>query len=260
MIVRAVKSALERRELSIGTWIQIGHPAVAELLGELAFDWIAVDCEHSDIDIHGFAQVIRGLEGKRPVPLVRVRNNSTMAIRQFLDLGAAGVIVPLVNTADEAKSAVAAAKFPPDGIRGFAFCRANNHGLKFDEYARDANDSVAVVVMVETREAVENIDEILSVSGVDGIFIGPYDLSGSYGVVGQPRHPLVLAAIKQVVGACRQAGKSAGVHIVEPDPAFIQETIADGFSFIAVGMDTVFLKNSASAALDSVIGKYKADD
>ena len=177
-IQNPVKRALLERKVTLGTWIQLGHPAIAEILGNAGFDWIAADCEHTDIGIQGYTDLLRGMYGRGSVPLVRVRENSTMAIRQVLDAGAKGVIVPLVNTAEEARRAVAVARFPPQGIRGFAFFRANDWGVNFDEYAQNANRETVIVVMIETKEAIENIDAILAVDGVDGVLIGPYDMSG----------------------------------------------------------------------------------
>ena len=174
-----VRQALRAGRVTIGTWIQIGHPTVAEVLANAGFDWIAADCEHTELGLAEFAAVARGLHGRGSVPLVRVRENDTLAIRQMLDLGALGVIVPLVNTPADAARAVRAAKYPPDGVRGFAFHRGNNWGVDFADYAANANDQIAVVVMIESKEAVENIDAILAVEGVDGVFIGPYEISGS---------------------------------------------------------------------------------
>ena len=244
-----VKSALVERRLCIGTWMQIGHPAVAEILANAGFDWIAADCEHADIDVEIFTNIARAMHGRGVAPLVRVRENDTLAIRQMLDAGAQGVIVPLINSADEARKAVAAAKYPPQGIRGFAFCRANDWGHDFENYASQANQKVAVVVMIESKQAVENIDEILDVDGVDGVFIGPYDMSGSYGVTGQTDHPLVQSACARVAAACDRHGKSAGLHVVRPDEAAIKRAKNDGFTFIALGVDTVFLSQEACMAL-----------
>jgi 2-keto-3-deoxy-L-rhamnonate aldolase RhmA len=247
----SIRHALLRGEPCIGTWLQIGHPSAAEVLASLGFDWIAVDCEHTDIGLESLAAVLRAMHGRGPVPLVRVRENAVMAIRQPLDLGARGVIVPLVSTPDEARRAAAAARFPPEGVRGFAFCRGNEHGMGFAEYAAHANDDIAVVVMAETRLAVENIESIVAVDGVDGVFIGPYDLSGSYGVTGQTSHPLVLEAQRAIVAACRATGKAAGLHVVVPDPRGIRAALEAGFTFVAVGMDTVFLRDGGRAALDA---------
>lgn len=176
------------------------------------------------------------------MPFVRVRENDTLCIRQALDAGASGVIVPLVDTAEDARRAVAAAKYPPAGVRGFAFCRANGYGRDFEHYVRRANDDTMVVVMIESREAVENIEAIMAVPGVDGAFIGPYDLSGSYNVPGETSHPLVLEARQKVIEACEDSGKAAGIHIVKPDQEALAEVQGDGFTFVAFGGDTIFLR------------------
>ena len=245
----SVRKALLEPSLTFGTWIQIGHPGVAEILAQVGFDWIAADCEHTDIDVEGFTNLARGMYGRGPAPLVRVRENDTLAIRQVLDAGAEGVIVPLVNTAQDAARAVAAAKYPPQGVRGFCFSRMNNYGDDFDEYVKRANEDIAVVVMIESKEAVENIDDILATDGVDGVFIGPYDLSGAYGIAGQTDDPLVTQGCRQVVESCRRAGKSAGLHVVLPTPQAIRKAITEGFTFIALGIDTIFVRQAAENAL-----------
>lgn len=251
MITNPVKQALRNRSLTLGTWIQIGHGAVAEILASAGYDWIAVDCEHTDLAVRDVVDLSRGMETGGAVPFVRVRENDTLAIRQALDAGAMGVIVPLVNTVEQAAAAVQAAKYPPQGCRGFCFSRMNRYGLDFEAYAAEANETVAVVVMVESRQAVENIEGILGVEGIDGVFIGPYDMSGSYGVVGQTGHELVQAACRSVVEACERHGKAAGLHVVVPEPAAIRKAVADGFTFLALGVDTVFLARSARSAVEA---------
>ncbi len=246
-----VRRALLERTLSLGTWVQIAHPAVAEVLAGAGFDWVCADAEHTEIGPAEFASLARGLHGRGPVPLVRVRENSTLAIRQMLDLGAQGVIVPLVGSAAEAEAAVRAAKYPPRGVRGFAFHRGNAWGADFADYAARANDEVAVVVMVESREAVDSIDAILAVDGVDGVFIGPYDLSGSYGIPGDTGAPVVRQACARVLAACARAGKAAGLHVVLPAPGAVARAVADGFTFLALGTDTVFLREAALKALEA---------
>lgn len=244
-----VRKALLERKVTLGTWIQIGHPAITEVLSNSGYDWIAADCEHTDISIEPFTNVMRGMYGRGPVSMIRVRENDTLAIRQALDMGAMGVIVPLVNTAEEAKKAVEAAKYPPKGVRGFCFSRMNKYGDEFESYIKNANDDIAVVVMIESKEAIENIDEILAVEGVDGVFIGPYDLSGSYNIPGETSHPLVQDGCRKVVEACKKAKKSAGLHVVIPTEENITKAVDDGFTFIAVGVDTVFLNQASKEAL-----------
>lgn len=257
--MNAVKWALAQGRISIGTWIQFGHPGIGEVLANAGFDWVAADMEHSDIGVHQYTELCRSMYGRGPVPLARVRENDVLAIRQTLDMGAQGVIVPLVNSADDAMRAVTAAKYPPAGIRGFAFHRNNDYGVGFDDYARDANDDVLVIAMVESKEAVTNIDSILGVEGIDGIFIGPYDMSGSYGIPGRIDDPVMKAAFGTCVEACRRAGKTAGLHVVGVSEPAIREAINSGFTFLGLGMDTVFLDTGAretvGIARDLIIGR-----
>jgi 2-keto-3-deoxy-L-rhamnonate aldolase RhmA len=248
-VVNPVKRHMREGAPTMGTWIQIGHPAVAEILANIGFDWIAVDCEHTDITTSQLADLLRAMGGRDVVPLVRVRENQTLAIRQPLDIGAMGVIVPLVNTPEEAAAAVAAAKFPPQGIRGFSFVRSNMYGADFQRYATEANDQTIVVVMIESRLAVENIEAIMGTPGVDGALIGPYDLSGSYGVTGQTSHPVVLEAFATVARVCREQRKAAGIHVVVPDATNVQSALQQGFTFVALGMDDVFMESSARQTL-----------
>jgi len=251
------RRALLERRVTIGSWIQINNATSTEILANAGYEWLGIDIEHTDIDITSLTGLLRGMYGRGTVPVARVAANETMAIRRALDMGVQGVFVPLVSTAEEARRAVAAAKYPPQGIRGFAFCRANDWGADFDAYVRTANDEIAVVVMIETREGVENIEHILDVDGIDGVFIGPYDMSGSYGIPGQTQDPIVQNACMRVAQACRRAGKSAGLHIVEPAPETVRQTIADGFTLICLGVDTVFLKQAAHAARNMMIGNEK---
>lgn len=246
----SLRKKLLKGEVCLGSWIQIGHPAVAEVLAGIGFDWVAADMEHTDIGIQEFTAVARGLYGRGAVPMARVRENDTLAIRQVLDAGAGGVIVPLVNSAAEAEKAVRAAKFPPRGIRGTAFFRANDYGRGFDDYMREANESIVVVVMIETKAAVDSIDEILATDGVDGVFIGPYDLSLSYGIPGKTGDPVMIDALRKVREACARAKKAAGLHLVKLDEKSIRKTVEDGFTFIALGMDNLFIENGAREAIE----------
>lgn len=244
-----VRQALLERKLTLGTWIQLGHPGIAEIFANAGFDWIAADCEHTDIDVGNFTALARGAYGRGPVMMARAKENNTMAIRQVLDNGAGGVIVPLVNSAEEAKRVVQAAKFPPEGIRGYSYFRANNWGVEAASYAKNANMDIAVVVMIESKKAVENIDEILLVEGIDGIFIGPYDMSASYGIVGQLDNQIMKDAFKKVVEACERHEKSAGLHIIMPTEETIKRALEDGFTFIALGMDSILLDHTSRSLL-----------
>ena len=229
---------------SIGTWIQIPSPDICEIIGSYGLDWVAFDMEHTEMSYETLPDMFRALRGTGTKPFVRVRNNDTIEIRRALDIGATGVIVPLVSTAEETRNAVQAVKYPPEGKRGFSFCRANNWGRDFDEYARHANENTRVFVMAESMEAVNNIQAIADVKGLDGVFIGPYDMSASYGLLGQTKHSVLEEAYDSVLEACKKAGKIAGKHIVTVDKAYIEKDIEKGFRMIAVGIDTLFIHNA----------------
>jgi 2-dehydro-3-deoxyglucarate aldolase len=244
------RKALTGRKLMNGAWMQIGHPAVAEILADAGFDWVCVDLEHGAIGIESMTDILRTLAGFGCAPVVRVPANDPVWIHRCLDAGAQGLIVPMVNTAAEAEAAVQEAKYPPRGRRGYGYARANAHGAKFAEYARRANDGIAVIVQIEHKDAVENLEQILDVEGLDGTFIGPYDLSGSFGVPGQLDHPAVRKALARYRRVCAGRGMATGIHVVRPDARNVREAVAQEYSLIALGMDTVFLQESARSALN----------
>ena len=235
--------------ISCGSWIQSGSPAIGEIMACVGFDWVCIDLEHTDVDWNTFSHIIRAIKRYQTIPMARVSSNEPLAIRKPLDFGAMGVIIPLVNNAEDAQRAVTAAKYPPEGIRGFAFCQANEWGEAFDEYSANANDSIIVIVMIETREAVENIEEILAVEGVNGVIIGPYDLTGSYGIPGQTSHPIMTLAKEKVLTSCRKHAKLAGQHIVFPTKENIAQAVKEGYEFLALGMDTVFIAEGSKNVL-----------
>lgn len=247
MVKRSFRQALLESRVTIGTWLQINNPTAAEVLANAGYEWIAIDIEHTDIDITSLTALLRGMYGRGAAPVARVAANETLEIRRALDAGAAGVLVPFVNTAEEARHAVAAAKYPPSGVRGFSFCRANNWGVDFENDAHTANDETAVIVMIESRQGVENVHEIAAVEGVDAIFIGPYDLSGSYGIPGQTQAPVVQAACRRVIEVCRQAAKSVGLLMVYPTAESIEHALDSGYNLLCLGIDTVFLDQGARA-------------
>lgn len=241
---------ISANRLCFGSWCQIGHPANAEILAGAGFEWIAADCEHGEFEDGDIGNFCRAVKQAGSVPLVRVKENACMPVRRALDLGAEGVIVPLVDNAADAKKTVKAALYPPVGIRGFAWQRANRWGMDFDSYAKDFKP--LLIVMIESRNAVENIDEILDIDGVDGCFIGPYDMSGSYGIPGQTGHALIRDACEKVANACIRHKKIAGQHIVTPDKIKIKDALEQGYTFIALGMDSFFLQSGARTVLESL--------
>jgi 2-dehydro-3-deoxyglucarate aldolase len=187
--VHRLRRKLANGEVTVGGWIQLAHPAFAEIMAAAGFDWVTVDLEHSVISLREAEELIRIIALKGVAPLVRLSSNDPVQIKRVMDAGAEGLIVPMVNTREDAAQAVAAARPPPGGTRGVGLARAQGYGAGFDAYQKwVVNDSV-VIVQIEHIEGVRNLGQILAVPGVAGFIVGPYDLSGSLGLPGQFDHP-----------------------------------------------------------------------
>lgn len=240
-MTNSLKKRLQHCETTVGSWITLGHASIAEIMARAGFEWLVVDMEHSVITLDKAQHLIQAIEGCGVMPLVRVGENNPNIIKRVMDAGARGVIVPMVNSREEAEAAVRAVKYPPLGTRGVGLARAQGYGAMFDQYATTINEESIVVAQIEHVAAVANIDAILSVAGVDGCIIGPYDLSGSLGMPGNFEHPDVVAAVERVLQACRDRAVSAGIHIIRPDYRLVAEHIARGYSFIGFSLDILFL-------------------
>jgi 2-dehydro-3-deoxyglucarate aldolase len=239
--------------------MSMAHPSIAEILAMAGYEWVVVETEHTAIDVSEVLRLIIAIEQRGVVPLVRLAWNDPIQAKAVLDSGAAGVLVPMVNTRADAELAVKMTKYPPLGFRGIGLARAQGYGEHFDEYVRHANDDTLVIVIIEHKDAVENIDQILSVPGIDGTFIGPYDLSMSLGIPGQLDHPLSIAAKKRVLEATLAHGLVPGIHLVHPDRAAkdCAQAITDGYRFIALGTDILFLGDSARALRAATHGRSR---
>lgn len=249
MMNNRFRQSLLERTPTLGAWIQMGHPGIAEVFGRVGFDWIAVDLEHGVIDLESTAGLFRAIERYAAVPVARLPYNDAIWIKRVLDAGARGLIVPMVNSRAEAQAAMDEAKYPPLGRRGFGYSRANVHGLDFKEYIGAANEEIAVVMQIEHRDGIADLDGILSVEGVDGAFIGPLDLSGSYGKTGQLDCPEMVEALATFRACCARHGIAAGMHLVHPNDTNIRQALADGYTMIALGVDNTLLAGAAQAAL-----------
>lgn len=247
-----LKERLRNREPTIGSWITIGSTVVAEIMAQAGFDWLVVDMEHSAITLDIAQDMIRVIELGGVPPLVRVGHNQPNLIKRVMDAGAHGVIVPMVNTRADAMQAVASVKYPPLGFRGVGLARAQKYGADFEGYRRWNQDHSVVIVQVEHIDAVNNLEEILAVPGVDGFIVGPYDLSGSLGVPGQFDHPQVLAALQRVRDVALSMGALSGFHVIPPDPLVFQEKQKEGYSFLAFSLDILYLGQSCAHALGAI--------
>jgi len=258
-----VKTALKEGRITIGGWLTLGHTAVAEIMASAGFDWIAIDMEHSVIGIQDVQPLVQAIELGGSLPLVRLSSNDPVLAKRVMDTGASGVIVPMVNTAEEAELAVKSVKYPSWGFRSVGLARAQKYGPGFDDYASKINDEGIVILQIEHKDGVKNIDEILSVDGVDGIFIGPYDLSGSFGIPGDFGNMLMKDAERRVLDIAKKYDKPAGIHIVWPSMADFEKRKEEGFRIIAFGADIIFLGEQCrlmNRELRRFIGESKAHD
>lgn len=239
--MKTLKKKLQKNEFTIGSWLTLGHPAVAEIMAKRGFDWLTIDMEHSVITLPQAQQLIQAIELSGVVPVVRVGENDPALIKQVMDAGAHGVIVPMVNSRDDAMRAVRAVKYPPQGTRGVGLARAQGYGFEFEKYKEWLGRESIIIVQIEHIEAISNLEEILSTEGVDGTIIGPYDLSGSLGKPGSFDNKDVVEALARYEQVCRRFAKPMGFHVVQPDASRALQYINRGYSFVAVGLDTLFL-------------------
>ena len=227
---------LRRGDRLIGSIVTLPALEVPEVMSAAGLDWLFVDCEHAPLDPL-WAQ--RLLQAARVPGVLRVADSHESTLKRALDTGAAGVVVPMVNTAQQARAVVSFCKYPPLGSRGVGIVRAQGYGLGFQDYVAHANESTAVIVQIEHISAVENIEAIVAVPGVDAAFVGPYDLSGSMGRLGEVDHIDVLAAIEGVRLACERAGMPLGIYV--GSAAAAKPYLEKGFTLIAVGIDALLL-------------------
>lgn len=247
--MNAFRTRLRQRDSLIGPLISLGSPEVAEIFALLGYDWMWIDLEHTPLSLERAQSHIQAIAG-RAGTIVRVPWNGPVYIKHALDLGCDGVMVPQVRTAEEARQAVAASKYPPSGIRSVGIARAQQYGLTLQEYVTGANDRVAVILQIEHVDAIPNISDILQVPGVDGIIVGPYDLSASMGMPGQINHPDVVAVIDSIATECKKCEIAWGAFA--PGVASAKAHISRGATLIALGTDTIHLGNAARSALAEI--------
>lgn len=243
-----LKNKLSRGELLIGTIITLPSPEIAEIYSKSGFDWLFIDLEHSVLSLKD-AQIILQAASPRTPCLVRVPNMDEVWIKKALDIGAAGIIVPQIKTAEEAQKVVRLCKYPSDGLRSVGIARAHGYGENFQEYVAAANADTLVIIQIEHSQAVKNIDEILKVAGIDGLFIGPYDLSASMGKIGLTDDLAVQEAIVQVKRRAEQMKMPLGIFSATIEAAI--PYIQAGYQLLAVGIDTMLINQTAK----NIIGR-----
>lgn len=247
-----LKSKLQNNELTIGSWLTIGHPSIAEIMTQAGFDWLTIDMEHSAITLHQAQQLIQIIELSGCVPLVRVGNNDPNLIKRVMDAGAHGVIVPMVNSKEDAEKAVSAVKYPPIGTRGVGLARAQGYGMDFENYKEWNQKESIVIVQIEHIDAVNNLEQILSTDGVDGFIVGPYDLSGSVGVPGKFDDVAVIEALGKVNETAKKLNIISGFHVVPPEPDQFFSKVDEGYRFLAYSLDSLLLAEICRRDLDII--------
>jgi len=244
-----LRKKLQNGELLLGTILSLNSPDVAEILSGTGFDWIFIDAEHSTLDPHDLKAIFQAIGESAPC-VVRLPALDEIAVKKTLDAGAAGLLVPQVNTAKQVEQLVQWGRYHPEGSRGLGFGRVQGYGLKVGEYFESANEKVLLSAQAETTEAVENIEAIVRVPGLDAVVVGPLDLSTNMGLSGQVDHVDVKTAIQHVAEVCFDAGMPIGIFGMTAEA--VKPYIAQGFTFIVCGADTILLGNAARQLLEQL--------
>ena len=248
-----LKQKLKNNELTIGSWITIAHPSIVEIMSTAGFEWLTIDMEHSAIDFEKCQNLITVIQANNIKALVRVSKNDEVIIKRVLDCGADGVIIPMINTKKDVQKAIEYVYYPPKGKRGVGLYRAQGYGIKFNEYKKYLQEKIIIIAQIEHVKAVENIENILNFQEIDGIIIGPYDLSASMGYPGEYNRTDVKNAIEKVRKACKKFNKPFGYHVIETDYKKVKEKINEGATFIAYSLDFFFLGDTAREGMKKII-------
>ena len=237
----ALKNKLKGRKSVFAGWTSFAHPGITEIFTRVGFDLIGIDIEHSTISQEQSQRIIAACQAAGVACLPRIASHNKEMARRLLDSGADGLIVPMVESADDVRMIIEWMKYPPVGRRGFGVGRAQGYGFDFDAYTKTWNSSSVLIAQIESINAVGRIDEILAVDGLDGVMVGPYDISGSLDVPGQLEHPLVVEAGLKVVKAAQKHGKACATQIIEPDAVQIRRAIEQGYTLMVLASDVFIL-------------------
>ena len=249
-MLNKLKEKQAKGETTYGTWFSIFHEGAAEAMANTDLDWILIDTEHRAANPETVAKIVEKIGNKGATPIIRVAWNNVWLIKQALDVGAYGIVVPWVRSAEEAAKAVEYTKYMPEGLRGsMPMVAAKVWGVTPSEYLAKANDNIFVCIQIENWEAVEDIDKICALPGVDAVMIGPGDLSCSLGVRGETWHPKVMEAIDKVLVACKKTSVAPGIAFGK-DPEHTKQLAKDGFRFIGAGADAGFIAKGVRDTLD----------
>lgn len=249
-----LKSCFDKRLKLFSGWTSLGHPQISEMIAQSGVDFIGIDIEHSTINHEQSQRIISACHGENILCLPRVASHDPESIRRLLDSGADGIIVPNVESKNQVELLIEYMKYPPIGKRGFGIAKAQNYGHNFEDYISSWNDNSILIIQIESINAVENIDQILKSKFIDGVMIGPYDISGSLGIPGEIYHIDVIDACKRVINACANHGISCGNQDINPSQESVMKQFELGFSFVVLSSD-IFLFKRWSEEISDIIKK-----
>ena len=241
-----LKEKLKKKELTVGSWLSFGYTPITEMMCKMGFEWLVIDMEHTSISSQDALQMMQIISSHNITPLIRVGDNNELIIKKAMDSGAHGVIVPMINTKEEAQKAVNAVKYPPLGNRGVGLFRAQNYGIGFDEYKKWLESNSVVIAQIEHIDGVNNIADIMNTEGIDAFIVGPYDLSASMGYPGDFEHPEVKNVLNTLLDFMNNSNKPGGFHVVHSDSKNLHNKIEQGYKFLAYGDDMVFISEKFS--------------
>jgi 2-keto-3-deoxy-L-rhamnonate aldolase RhmA len=244
------KQKLHSGEIVYGLTLTIGTPQIAELVANLGFDWIWIETEHTTMSLDTVLAQLQAISGTGTKAIVRVDCNDQTTIKRVLDMGPDGILIPSINSREDAEKAIKFTKYPPLGERGIGLARAQGYGLNLGSYIQSANDEVATIFMIEHIMAVQQINDILQVEGLDAIMIGTLDLAGSMNLQNDLSNPLIEAEVQKVLLACKEAGIACGAFVGDPNQA--KARISQGFKVLTLGADVLLLASSAKNILETV--------
>lgn len=245
-----LKTAFEAMDFLSATWVSVGDPTVAEVSATPPFDFILIDTEHTTTTLETVENMHRAVEAAAgdTGTVIRVPWNDPVYLKRVLDIGVSGVMVPMIETADEAEALVDSVRYPPEGSRGIASGRATSYGSEFESYVANAADTFVTIAQIESRKGLSNVDAIASVDGIDALFVGPADLSGALEVFAQWEAPAFIEAMDRVIDAAGAAGIPVGTLTVQPSD--VPARVEQGFDFLVIGKDTTYLQKKHDEALD----------
>ncbi|MCL4488856.1 MAG: HpcH/HpaI aldolase/citrate lyase family protein [Chloroflexi bacterium] len=250
-MIKSLRGRLRAGEVTFGSWLSLGSSLTAEIFGRAGFDWLVIDMEHGTGDFRELVHQLQALEATPAVPLVRVAFNEPWLIKRTLDLGPSGLLIPVVESAEQARQAVRAMRYPPEGIRGvITSSRSTSFGSEFAQYRASANELLLTVIQIELKQAVEEVDAIAAIPEVDVLFVGPVDLTTSLGVPGQLDSDIAQAALQRIEHAARAHGKALG--ILMPNYESVVPYKERGYQFVGVGSDVALLNQSARTVVQAL--------